>query len=169
MIRLRLRQWRALPASERVALIALMAALPLLSASLRLAGFVRTRRWLEQLTQRNTNRSATVADVAGGERLAHLAAIAGTHGLLGASCLRQALLVHGVLRWQRLTPSLKIGVRRVATRPDMHAWVELGGIPLGQSQLSHAAFEASPLTPSTFAPPTSTRHTTKQKNTSLDS
>ena len=121
----------------------MMLALPVLSASLRVFGYSRTRHWLELATARATTRSATTADIARGERLARLAAIAGRHGPLRTTCLRQSLLVYGLLRGSELRPELKIGVRRETALPDMHAWIELDSIPLGQRDLSHIAFPTS--------------------------
>ena len=58
----RLRQWWALSKGERAALPAMMLALPLLSASLRMFGYARTRRWVERATTCTTTRDATPAE-----------------------------------------------------------------------------------------------------------
>ena len=139
----RLRQWWALSKGERAALPAMMLALPLLSASLRMFGYARTRRWVERATTCTTTRDATPAERARGERLALLAAIAGRHGPVRTTCLRQSLLVYGLLRRGGLKPELKIGARQTSAVPDMHAWVELDATPLGQNDLNHFAFPAS--------------------------
>ena len=86
----RLRQWWALSGAERAALPAMMLALPLLSASLRMFGYVRTRRWVERATMRNITHNPTPAEMARGERLAQLAAIAGRRGPVRTTCLRQS-------------------------------------------------------------------------------
>ena len=139
----RLRQWWALSGAERAALPAMMLALPLLSASLRMFGYVRTRRWVERATMRNITHNPTPAEMARGERLAQLAAIAGRRGPVRTTCLRQSLLVYGLLRHGGLKPELKIGIRRDSAVPDMHAWVELDATPLRQNDLNHFAFPAS--------------------------
>lgn len=140
---LRLRQWWALSKGERAALPMMMLALSLLSASLRVFGYARTRRWVERLTTRNITHGSTQAEKAHSERLAQLAAIAGRHGPVRTTCLRQSLLVYGLLRRNGLKPELKIGARRTSAVPDMHAWVELDSVPLGQGDLHHIAFPPS--------------------------
>lgn len=139
----RVRQWRALRVSARLLLLAMLVLLPLLSASLKLLGFGHTKSVLDRITGLRAGRAAVPADLAAGEQWARLAAIAGRRNLIRTTCLRQSLLVYTLLRARRLRPLLKIGVRRQGTLPDMHAWVELDGIALGQATLMHAAFEAT--------------------------
>lgn len=135
----RWRRWWELPRSERGMLLAMMLALPLLSAALRFFGYARVRRWIDAATDRNAL-PARASDLAKGERLAQLAAIAGRNGPIPATCLRQSLLVHGLLRRRGLRPEFKIGVKGGDRTPDMHAWVVLDGRALGEPALSHLAF-----------------------------
>ena len=79
-------------------------------------------------------------ELARGERLARLAAIAGRHGPVEATCLRQSLLVYGLLRRRGSAPELKIGVRREDTAIAAHAWVELAGVSLDQTPRNHSPF-----------------------------
>lgn len=137
----RLSQWWRLPRSSRYLFWLLLAGLPAVSVSLRLLGFRRTLAVVERVSHRRHPRSATAADVAAGHDLARLCAIAGRHGLFPATCLRQALLVHGLLRRRGLPPVLRLGVRRKDASPDMHAWVELNGVALGETELAHTPFQ----------------------------
>lgn len=114
-------------------------ALPLISLGLSLFGYVRTLRWLERMSSQDAMRDATPTEIADAQRLARLAAIAGTHGPMEATCLRQSLLVHFLLRRKQLRPDLMIGVRREDGAFDAHAWVQLGGVALGQQHLAHTA------------------------------
>lgn len=139
-MRRRLKQWVALEHAERLSVLAMMLALPLLSLGLRIFGYVRVRRWVEDRTVKET-RLATPSDIAYGKEVARLAAIAGRHGPAKATCLRQSLLVYGLLRRQRLTPELKLGVRREDATFAAHAWVELDGVPLEMVPSGHAAFD----------------------------
>lgn len=148
----RWRQWRALPRSERMVLLGMMLALPVLSAGLRMFGYARMRRWVESATARDSTRVVAPHDLAQSERIAQLAGIAGRHGPIHATCLRQALLVYGLLRRRGLAPELKIGVRRGDAAPDMHAWVELEDTPLGQARLEHVPFALNPAVPETRPP-----------------
>ena len=135
-----LRRWRALPAGDRGRLLGLLLLVPMVSASLRLLGYRRTRTSFERISRHPQPRPATTADLEQAETLALLAAIAGRRGLVEATCLRQALAVYLLLRRRGLEPQLKLGVDRQGTRPDMHAWVELNGQPLAQPGLRHRAF-----------------------------
>jgi hypothetical protein len=118
-------------------LLLMLACLPLVSLSLRLAGYVRTRRWVERFSPVALPRTATPTDLQSSERLAQLAAIAGRRGAITATCLRQSLLVYGWLRRRGLAPELVLGVRKLDASFDAHAWVELEGVALGQSEIVH--------------------------------
>lgn len=130
------RRWHALDASEQRWLLAAIFRLPLIRLSLRLRGYQRTRARLEARSTVTGTRAASPDDLARAQRLAWLAAIAGRRGLVTATCLPQALLLHAALRRQGLAPVLQIGVRKDGTALDAHAWVELEGVALGQPSLA---------------------------------
>lgn len=140
----RLQGWKALSPPERAAFLRLLLGLPLVSLSLRLLDYTRTRRLVERLTRHPQPRNATDGDVRTADRLAQLAATAGHHGFVHATCLRQALLVYGMLRRRGLQPELKLGVRRDGGGVAAHAWVELGGQKLAQSDVVFAPFDEPP-------------------------
>lgn len=148
-----LRQFRALPGSERRLLILLMVLQPAISVALRLRGYRRTQHWLERRSQHLTPHAASARELAAAERVATLAGIAGRRGPVAASCLRQSLAVLWVLRRRGLQPDIKFGVDRIGASPDMHAWVELEGVPLAQPRMRHAAFQ--PVTSASTASTTS--------------
>ena len=106
--------------------------LPLSHASLVIAGYARTRRWCERLGNAPVRRVATEQDIAAAQRLVELAAIAGRHGLVRATCLRQALVVTTLLRRRGLDAQLQLGVQQAGEQFGAHAWVELAGAALGQ-------------------------------------
>ncbi|MBK6726691.1 MAG: lasso peptide biosynthesis B2 protein [Xanthomonadales bacterium] len=126
----RLRGWLKLSPRERVQFIALVPALAGVHAALAMFGYVRTRRWLERCSRHANPHSASKSDLAAATRLAELATIAGRHGLVTASCLRQSLLVYAWLRRCGLDPQLQIGVRKDGGGLEAHAWVALSGAPL---------------------------------------
>ncbi len=136
----RLQQWRCLPAHERRQLLMLMGVLPAISLALRVFGYVRTRRWLERRTHHSSPRAADPYDIQQGERFAQLTAMAGRHGLVQATCLRQALAIHACLRRRGLRPELKLGIDTTMHRLDAHAWVELNGRALAQPSMRHTSF-----------------------------
>ena len=137
-MRRRLRGWLDLPGSERWTLMLMLVWLPLISISLSVFGYVRTRSWIERLSPVPAPRGATADDLESAERLAQLAVIAGRHGAVTVTCLRQALLVFGWLRRRGLAPELTLGVRKLDAQFDAHAWVELRGFALGQADLDYA-------------------------------
>jgi hypothetical protein len=139
----RLRGWLALDGRERVRFLGLMASLAAVHGSLALAGYVRTRRWVERLSAADGRRAATADELQAARRLAQLAQIAGRHGPVRATCLRQALVLHGWLRRRGLNPQIVIGVRRDGDAPvDAHAWVELDGVSLDGGTISAGAGSA---------------------------
>ncbi len=136
----RLAGWAALSWRDRRRLIGCTLGLPLVHASLGLFGYTRTRRMIETLTQRASTREAAGTEITDAQATARLAAIAGRHGLVSASCLRQALLLYGWLRWRGLQPSLKLGVTHLAAPFQAHAWIELSGEALLHADAEHHAF-----------------------------
>ena len=136
----RLRGWLALSWPDRAQLLMLMLCLPLVGVALRVQGYGKTRRWLERNSSVDPRRTATPEELAAAEHLAQLAAIAGRHGPVNTTCLRQALLVYWRLRRLGLAPELKIGVRKVEAALDAHAWVELEGKALAPAEITHRPF-----------------------------
>lgn len=136
----RLRRWWALPPGERGLLLQLIAGLLLVNTLLHFFGYVKTRTLLDRWVGHRSTRLPTGEELQAAERMAALAAIAGRRGLLAATCLRQALLVHWLLRRRGLEPELKLGVRKLDGNFDAHAWVELGGVALAQASVQHQPF-----------------------------
>lgn len=136
-----LARWWALPARERWLFPLLLLMLPLVSLGLSLLGYRRMLALVERLGHRRQRHPATAAELEQARRLATLLAVAGRRGL-PATCLRQALLLHLLLRRRGLSPQLLLGLRRTDGLPAMHAWVELEGTSLDPSPLEHAPFRS---------------------------
>lgn len=117
-------------------LLLMMAALPLVSFWLQRSGYQRTRRMVDRLSLHPRPRSATGEDFAHARHLAWLANVAGRRGPFEATCLRQSLLVYGLLRRRGLAPEIRLGVQGDPTSFDAHAWVELDGQPL-EARVEH--------------------------------
>lgn len=136
----RLAGWSALSWQDRLRLIGCAAGLALVHAGLAAGGYVRTRRVIERLSRHATSRDANAAELAAAKHLARLAAIAGHHGAVEASCLRQSLLVFGWLRRRGLQPVLQLGLRDRQEPFQAHAWIELGGVRLLPVDAGHRPF-----------------------------
>ena len=134
MIR-RLGRFLALRPGERRLFIGAWLALPIVDVMLRGLGFQRTQRILgrsARLFSRGQAEAAGPAAFEAADAKAAIIAIAGRYALANGTCLRQALLLWGLLRRCGQAAELRIGVR---TQDGFaaHAWVELDGEPLGQT------------------------------------
>ena len=116
-------------------------ALPLVHASIALAGYGRTKRWLEYLSHNPAPHPATPNHIDAARSAARMASIAGRRGTVTATCLRQSLLVYWLLRRRGLAPELKLGVRKQQGVVDAHAWVEIQGESLDPHPSTHAPFQ----------------------------
>ena len=146
----RLQRWRALDGRDRWRLIGCVVGLWFVHASLAVFGYGRTRRMIERVSRRTPARAAMSAEIADAQALARLAASAGANALGEATCLRRALLLHGWLRRRGLRPVLLLGLPADAPVPapgrfSAHAWVELEGVRLLESDAGYRPFvPASP-------------------------
>ncbi len=105
----------------------------MIDLSLRAFGLGVTRRLLGIDRGRVFPGVATSDALAGADRLAVLASIAGRRGVYANTCLRQALAIQWWLRRRGLPAELRIGAHVVAGSLLAHAWVELDGHALAQS------------------------------------
>lgn len=143
----KLSTFRAQPSAVRRRVPAAWASLVVVSSSLRLLGFARTHDWLNRTSRRGTAPGTGAA----GRDLAHPEAAAVTlvarNVPVRAWCLEKALTLWWLLRRRGIDAALRIGVRRAAEGPrnlEAHAWVEVGGEVLGDTDdvgARYAAFE----------------------------
>ncbi|GHC05474.1 lasso peptide biosynthesis B2 protein [Thermomonas carbonis] len=122
--------WRALSGRERARVLACGAGLTLVHVALAVFGYGRTRRMVDVVTHQAETRQATAAEITKARALATSVNVAGRHGFVDATCLRQSLLVYGWLRWRGLRPELHLGVKEDPGPFSAHAWVELEGTRL---------------------------------------
>ena len=99
---------------------------------LRLLGFERLLRRQDGLIGREA-RAVGPADVAAARERARWLEVASRHHFVYARCLHRALALHGYLRGQCLPSELRIGVRKEGLALVAHAWVELAGEALDDS------------------------------------
>jgi len=137
----RLDGWLALDWPERRRLIACTVGLACMHAALAIFGYARTRKTVERWTRHPHPRAATETEIAGAKAMARLAAIAGRHGAVEATCLRRSLLLHGWLRRRGLRPALQLGVMERPGPFQAHAWIELEGQRLLPSDEGYRPFD----------------------------
>ena len=128
---------RELPSQEKTLLARFIFCLCWASFSIRFFGYLRTRRSLSRFITQADLHQADAAELVRAQRAAELIAIAGRHGLINATCLRQSVLLEYWLQRQHLAAEIKIGVRKAGDLFDAHAWVELNGVALAQDDLEH--------------------------------
>ena len=128
---------RELPWQEKTLLARFIFCLSWVSFSIRFFGYLRTRRSLSRFITQADLHQADTTELVQAQRAAELIAIAGRHGLINATCLRQSVLLEYWLQRQNLAAEIKIGVRKAGDLFDAHAWVELNGVALAQDDLEH--------------------------------
>lgn len=133
--------WRSLTWAERRQYLFITLGLGFVHVALAIVGYQRTKQWLEARSRHANARAVTETELQSAHRLAHLASIAGRHGAISATCLRQSLLLYWILRRRGLQPVVRLGVRKSAGAAlDAHAWVELDGHPLATAPIQHQPF-----------------------------
>ena len=142
-----LRRFRALSRGEQWLFVRAMLLLPLLSASLRVAGFGRTQRALQRFLPALASKDLPSAElglrVAATARILHSAV---QHGIARHTCLERSLALWWLLGRQGIAAELRMGARKTEEHFEAHAWVEHSGAVLndpGELHQHYAAFDAS--------------------------
>ena len=137
-----LRRFSALGRPAQALFLRALGMLPLVSLSLRLRGFHRTRTTLE----RHLSLSPAPED---GESVkkqaaltAHMVHAADRHGVVHPSCLAKSLTLWWLLGRQGITSRLRIGVRKENGKLEAHAWVEREGAALNEPEEPHRHYAA---------------------------
>ena len=120
-----IRKFLALPRVERWLLLQAMATLPLVTLTLRTIGLNCCYLGMERLSPMA---GGSVLSGTGAchraTRTGWLVRVASTFGLVQGSCLAQSLTIWWLLRRQRISAELRIGVRKQQGRLEAHAWIE---------------------------------------------
>jgi hypothetical protein len=137
----RLRRFKALEGPARTLFLRAFALLPLISLSLRLRGFGKTRATLEQ--RLSAGHPRTVAPDTGGVALTvRMVRAAVRHGPGHPTCLEESLALWWLLGRQGITCDLRVGVRKQSERFEAHAWVEHNSIALNEPEALHEHYAA---------------------------
>jgi hypothetical protein len=118
----------ALSWPERGLLLQAAFLLPLTWAGLRLFGLPRLHGWATRPAAGAARMDPTP------QAIGVLVAVAGNRLPFPSTCLTRSLLLLWLLRRRGLRAELRIGVRRVEAEIESHAWVELDGEPVNETQ-----------------------------------
>lgn len=144
--------WMQLTWAERSLFLQALLLFPTLAIALKLWGLQRVQRHLSKrsaratasmrsrlLAQRLTQSAATQACIS---RTTALVEMAGRCLPRWANCLKRSLVLWYLLRCQGISPSLRIGVRRVRGEFQAHAWLEYQGEVVNDVPGVHSAYAA---------------------------
>jgi hypothetical protein len=132
--------WRLAP-RERLVVVRAAIMLSLTAAGLRVLGFPRWRRVLEKFVANVPPATAGAASrLALAREVTRLAEKAERRGPLRPNCLERSLVLWWLLRRRGLPAELRIGARKEDSRFEAHAWVELEGQVLNDSETVHKHF-----------------------------
>jgi hypothetical protein len=76
------------------------------------------------------------------ERVARMVGIASRHGIVEVTCLHRALVLWWILGRRGIACRLRLGTRHRPGPFEAHAWIECGGVPIGESSTHLATFDA---------------------------
>jgi hypothetical protein len=121
------RQWAALAPPERRMLIYAFFLLPVAQIS-RWMSFRRLQRLLgniPRISRGITDGNTTAFEIS--RQAARMVSIAAVHGICRSTCLDRSLALWALLRCQGIDSDLHLGVRKDQGNFEAHAWVEIDG------------------------------------------
>jgi len=115
--------------------------LPLVRLALGLVGFRRCQQLLNCLVPGSVLPAGSSTQILEKSRLvARMVRAAGVYGPFRATCLPESLVLWWMLKRRRVPVEVRIGVRKDDQRLEAHAWVELYGTVLNDSDDVHQRF-----------------------------
>ena len=132
----RIKQLNALSLEEWRLLLFAMVLLPLVALSLRMRGFKRTQNSMRRFVPKESDYFETGMNELNRARIiSRMVAVAGSHGLYRANCLKQSLVLWWLLSRSRIKSEIVFGIQKEAVEDfSAHAWVECDGINLSDSK-----------------------------------
>src|SRR5262245_23875419 len=121
-----LRRFLALPRSERRRLLRAARRLLAIDLALRTRGFARVAAGLDRRPAGESQNGEKAV-----EPWVRAIDVAARHHLYPMRCLTRALALRSCLRDEGVEAELRFGVRKEGPELAAHAWLELGGMPLG--------------------------------------
>jgi hypothetical protein len=109
--------------------------LPLTKVGLRTMGFQRWKQLIEHFSSsaRGMGILEPAYQLEMAVRITRAAHSAERHGLGTPNCLERSLTLWWLLRREAIEGELQIGARKIESRFEAHAWVELRGLVLNDS------------------------------------
>jgi hypothetical protein len=138
-----LQRYRALEPEARKIFGCAVALLPLISLSLGVRGFKKTKEALQ--TRFSLKSSAETAEEKAAEtvkRTCRMVRAGARYGISRPTCLVESLALWYLLQMQSVPACLRIGVRKMREKFEAHAWVEYEGVALNQSEEVHQHYGA---------------------------
>ena len=138
----RLRRFSHLPRRAKELFLRTVFLLPVITISLRLSGFQKTKQRLQDaLTHRKSEPIAAdrASSVSMTTRMVWAAA---RNSPFPATCLERSLSLWWLLARQGIPTQLRIGVKTAEQKFSAHAWVEYEGVALGEPETPHAHYAA---------------------------
>ena len=132
---------RRLSRSERRELLRAWAELPAVWLGLR---FFPPRRLLQTSSRSSGTMTGTCRDAAEGHRAARLVNAAARFNPFPATCLTRSIVLARMLQRRGLAAEIRIGVCRDRSPVAAHAWVEVNGKPVNDTEdvaERHAVFD----------------------------
>ena len=131
----KLRKFLQLNQSERWTLVMALALVPLMALILRMVGLRRCRRMLSFFISQDFLPKIEQSEkiIFQALRVNHLVGLAVRHGIYPANCLQRSLALWWLLHRQGIQSELRFGTRKAEGRFEAHAWVEVGGVVVNDS------------------------------------
>lgn len=131
----RLASFLALSRRQRWDFVRALVLLPCVRPALWVLGFQRLRDLvsLDDLGQQGHRAGSDVATIAEARGTAEMVEIAARRGIVKALCLERSLVLAWLLRRRGIVASLRIGVQHDDREFRAHAWIECGGVAVGEA------------------------------------
>lgn len=127
----KIEQLLALSLNEWGLMITAMVLLPGVALSLHMNGYRRARTLMHRFIRVNSSE----VEIKNAHVIAHMVAVAATHGPYHANCLEQSLMLWWMLARHRIHSEIRFGLLNVPEETfGAHAWVECNGEALSGSQ-----------------------------------
>lgn len=137
-----LRRFKALSRPAKALFLRAALLLPLLTISLRISGFQKTRLRLQSALVARKPVAKTGDNASRVTIAVRMVAAAARHSVVPSTCLERSLALWWLLARQGIAAQLRIGVRTIERKFSAHAWVEFEGVALGEAETPHTHYAA---------------------------